>query len=292
MKKIVLALMGVSFSLLASEVSNKFEIGPVENNESKEYMMDWSSGKFELKPHRVNYVMPLSYVDARFKKEDPNTDQYKSMESELQVSLKLNVGSDLLGLNEKYFLAYTHRALFQVYAHSSPFRETNYNPEGFVVFPVSGNGANLKSVTLALAHMSNGRPENSSYKYISEDPNSLSRSVNYAYVDFAFQHDSLITNLKFWTALPEKREDNNNPDMMDYYGNASLKFTYFSGKHMYTLMGRTSFTYGNGALEATYSYPIYKGVFAYAKLFSGYGDRLIDYDNYINRFSLGFAFSR
>lgn len=292
MKKNVLTLLIMSFSLFASETNSKFEIGPVENNESREYMMNWSNGNFELKPHKVNYIMPVSYVDTNFKKEDPNAYQYRHVETEMQVSLKLNVGSNFLGLNERYFLAYTHRAMFQLYAHSSPFRETNYNPEGFVVFPVTGNDENLKSVTLALAHMSNGRPENSNYKYISDDPDNLSRSVNYTYLNFAFQHDSLITDLKFWTALPENKKENNNPDIMSYYGDASLKFTYFLNKHMFTLMGRTSFTHGRGALETTYSYPIHKGVFAYAKIFSGYGDSMIDYNNYVNRFSLGFAFSR
>lgn len=292
MKKVVLAALVVSSWLFASEVNKKFEIGSVENNESREYMKNWSNGNFEIKPHKVNYVMPFSYVDAHFKPQDPNAYQYKNIETEMQVSLKLNVGDNLLGLNERYFLAYSHRALFQLYAHSSPFRETNYNPEGFVVFPVTGNEQNLKAVTFALAHMSNGRPENSTYKHISDDPYNLSRSLNYTYVDFAFQYDSLITDIKFLAALPEKIEENNNPDVMDYYGNMSLKFTYFSGKHMCTLMGRTNFTHGKGALEATYSYPIYKGVFAYAKLFTGYGDSLIDYNNYINRFSLGFAFSR
>ncbi|MDD5157218.1 phospholipase A [Sulfurimonas sp.] len=292
MKKIVFVVLIMSFSLFGLETNSKFDIGPVENNESREYMINWSDGAFELKPHKVNYVMPLSYVDARFKKEDPNAYQYKSIETEMQVSLKLNIGSNLLGLNERYFLAYTHRSLFQLYAHSSPFRETNYNPEGFAVFPVTGNKENLKSITLALAHMSNGRPENSNYKYISDDPDNLSRSVNYTYLNFAFQHDSLITDLKFWTALPENKKENNNPDIMSYYGDASLKFTYFLNKHMFTLMGRTSLTHGHGAVESTYSYPLRNGVFAYAKIFSGYGDSMIDYNNYVNRFSLGFAFSR
>lgn len=292
MKKIPLVIFIMSFTLFASELRNKFEIGPVENNESREYMQSWSNGDFEIKPHRVNYVLPFSYVNGHFKAGDPNVDQYRNLETELQVSLKLNVGSDILGLNEKYYLAYSHRAMFQLYAHSAPFRETNYNPEGFVVFPVTGNDKNLKSVTLALAHLSNGKPEDSSYAYISKDPNMLSRSVNYVYTTFTFQHDALITDLKFWTKLPEDKRADNNPDIMDYYGDASLKFTYFLNKHMFTLMGRTSFTHGHGALEASYSYPIHKGVFAYAKIFSGYGDSLIDYNNYINRFSLGFAFSR
>ena len=107
-----------------------------------------------------------------------------------------------------------------------------------------------------------------------------------------FQHDTLITELKLWTPPMEEKHKSDNPDIMDYYGYSKLKFTYFSGENMFTLMGRGNPTTGKGAIEATYSYPLVNGTYFYAKIFTGYGESLIDYNHNLTKFSMGFSFSR
>jgi len=208
----------------------------------------------------------------------------------------MNVGNNLFGLNEKYYLSYTHKAFWQIYTDSSPFRETNYNPEGFVIFPVSDRRSifKLRSLKFAFAHNSNGQAENhdNTYTYHYQDPNNRSRSLNYIYSEATFQHDTLVTDIKVWARIPEKIEGDDNPDYDDYTGFSELKLTYFAYKHMFTIMGRGNFETRKGAFEATYSYPLLDDAYFYAKFFTGYGESLIDYNNKINKLSVGFSFSR
>lgn len=261
--------------------------------DAKHSMDNWLSGLFGLQPYKVNYLLPYGYSTKVYKSYTP-TDKYMNSEAELQISLKLNVGNDLFGLGESYYLSYSHVAFWQTYAESSPFRETNYNPEGFVVFPVDDDIFNIKAIKFALAHKSNGQGSNREVVYTNPEDNlgNRSRSINYVYSTLRLQHGTLLSDFTVMTLLPEDDETNDNPDIMDYYGYGELKLSYFSGKHMYTLMGRGNPSHGHGAVEGTYSYPLLKSAYLYTKIFSGYGESLIDYNNEINKFSIGFSFSR
>ena len=302
MRKYFFILLLISSYCFASEgISPKgveqhnLEVTEIENAESKKAMQKWQNRDFGLKPHKVNYLLPYGYREGVYKSYVP-TDVYTNIEAELQVSLKLYLGTGFFGLGESYYLAYSHQAFWQIYADSSPFRETIYNPEGFVVFPIYDKDSflNITSATVGLAHKSNGQGSNVNVTYASasDNPGNRSRSVNYFYTEVAMQHDTLITELKLWIPTPELYTDSDNPDLMDYMGYSSIKFNYFAHKHMITLMARGNMITGYGAVEATYSYPLLDDAYFYAKIFSGYGESLIDYDNYITKFSLGFSFSR
>ncbi|MFA6137065.1 MAG: phospholipase A [Sulfurimonas sp.] len=271
------------------------EIKKIQNKESKDAMNHWLFGTFGLQPYKVNYLLPYGYSNQLYKSYTP-TDKYKSTEAELQVSLKLNVGNNLFGLNESYYLSYSHLALWQIYSESSPFRETNYNPDGFVIFPIydEDSGFNLRSIKFAVAHKSNGQGSNRDVTYAKPEDNlgNRSRSINYIYTTLRLQQSTLITDLTLMSRLSENEKTDDNPDIMDYQGNTELKLSYFAGKQMYTLMGRGSFSTGLGAVEGSYSYPLLNDAFLYFKVFSGYGESLIDYNNEITKCSVGFSFSR
>lgn len=273
----------------------KYEVSEIEDAQAKRSMQKWLNSDFGLKPHKVNYILPFAYREGTYKSYVP-TDEYRNIEGELQVSLKLYLGTGLFGLNESYYLAYSHQAFWQIYSESSPFRETNYNPEGFVEFPIADKDSflNIKSVKFGLAHTSNGQGSNTNVVYATpaDNPGNRSRSLNYMYSEFAFQHDTLLTEIRLMAPFPGTEDDADNPDIMEYLGYTSVKFNYFTGEHMFTLMGRGNFSTGYGAVEATYSYPLIDDAYFYVKLFSGYGESLIDYDNYITKFSVGFSFSR
>ncbi|MEN8302877.1 MAG: phospholipase A [Campylobacterota bacterium] len=291
-------LLSIGVLTYADSVAQKgkVELEEIPDTKAKDSMEQWLAGEFGLKPHYVNYLLPFGYTDNSYRSY-VESDEYGDIEAELQVSFKINIGNDLFGLDEKYYLSYSHRAFWQIYETSSPFRETNYNPEMFVVFPISDRSSslNMRSVTLAYSHLSNGQGQThdeSLYTYGYEDPNNRSRGLDNFYINFTFQHETLITDFKIWTPPIESKEDSDNPDIMDYIGYAKLKFSYFWGKNMFTLMGRGNPRTGKGALEATYSYPLVNGTYLYAKVFTGYGESLIDYNNNITKFALGFSFSR
>lgn len=300
--KYIFLLLLISITLFADDVRksnseevNTLDIDKVKSSESKKAMNKWLEGKFGLQPYRVNYLLPYGYTDTNYKSYVPS-DEYKNVEAELQVSLKLNVANNLLGLNESYYLSYTHTAFWQVYANSSPFRETNYNPEGFVIFPLYDDDSILKlrSIKFALAHKSNGQGNTSNVVYAnpSQNPGNRSRSINYVYSTVRFQHDTLLADLTLMYPFPESEESNDNPDIMDYLGYTKLKLSYFLDKHMFTLMGRGNFMTNKGAVEGTYSYPLIDDTYLYIKVFSGYGESLIDYNNKVTKYSIGFSFSR
>lgn len=272
------------------------EIKDIPDVKAKDSMQKWLDGKFGLQPHYVNYLLPLGYTEQDYKSYVPS-DEYGDIEAQLQVSLKINIGNDLFGLGEKYYLSYSQRSFWQIYENSSPFRETNYNPEMFIVFPTSDHieAFNMRSVTLAYSHLSNGQGQthdDTLYTYAYEDPDNRSRGIDNFYLNFRFQHDTLITDFKVWTPPIEDKDKSDNPDIMDYLGYTKLKFTYFWGENMFTIMGRGNPKTRKGAVEASYSYPLVNGTFLYAKVFSGYGESLIDYNNQITKFSIGFSFSR
>jgi len=299
MKKIIYICLLLASCLLAGEVENEknLQLGNLKtkNDEAKEAMNNWLNGVFGLQPHKPNYILPYGYREDNYISYDSS--EYKNIEAELQVSLKLSIGSDIFGLGEKYYLSYTHKAFWQIYTESSPFRETNYNPEAFVVFPIFDNTSmfQIRSLKVGIAHNSNGQPQShdtSLYTYHYQDPANSSRSLNYIYTEVTLQHDTLVTDVRLWARLPEKKMNDDNPDYMDYTGCTEVKFSYFARKHMFTLMARGSFLTGKGAAEATYSYPLINDAYLYMKLFSGYGESLIDYNNQVTKFSIGFSFSR
>lgn len=300
-----LGLLFCTFSLYAQEApavneTPCFETENIKDYETKKAMQDWTNGVFGLKPHKANYLLPIGVGRGQYKVYNP-ADSYKNIEAELQVSLKFNVGNNLFGLHESYNLAYTHTAFWQIYSSSSPFRETNYNPEFFVTFPIEdASFVHLHAVTFGLAHISNGQGNIEEVQI----PSSLktnpdltpylrnrSRSVNYIYADAQMQYDTILFKTRVW--IPYFGSDlSDNPDIMDYTGYTSFGLKYFAGKNLYTVDTRFNFFTQKGSFTSTYSYPVYDGIFFYAKFFTGYGESLIDYNNYVTKLSLGFSFSR
>lgn len=270
-----------------SIVTQEFESIKTKNSVEK-----WLDGNFGLKPHNVNFILPVSIRERPYNSRIPKL-EYENIESQLQVSLKLNVFKNYFGLDEKYFVAYTQRAFWQFYIDSSPFRETLYSPEAFVEFPIEDHHSmfGLRSLTFGFSHESNGQPDTDGIKF--EDAQTplenFSRSINFFYLKIRTQHNALISDLKLIAPVDDLSD---NPDIMDYRGYAELKFTYFIDEHMFTLMGRGNIGKLKGATEATYSYPLLNDANFYVHVFSGYGESLIDYNREITKYSVGFSFSR
>jgi len=278
------------------ETKSQIKISQIKNDKSKESMEKWLNAEFGLQPYRANYLLPIGYAKDDYTSNIPDT-VYKNIEAELQVSLKLKVGSDLFGLDEKYYLSYTQQAFWQVYIPSSPFRESIYNPEGFVIFPIRDNYSifQLRSLKVALAHKSNGQPNTSDVIFSNGQAlGNLSKSINYYYMTLRLQHDTLLTDITLLAPFPGSDNLSDNPDIMDYLGYSEVKFTYFINAHMFSGMVRGNIVTGKGAVELTYSHPhpLNDSTYWYVKFFSGYVESLIDYNKNVTKLSIGFSFSR
>ncbi len=255
-----------------------------DDSQTQDTIRQYTQSLYSLKAHEANYFLPVSYrYEGSYA--DTNGHQPRAVETEFQVSIKFDFASNLLGLDEIYSVAYTQKAFWQLYSDSAYFRETNYNPEFYITVPTysMGNIDFLKAIRIAFEHESNGRG------------GSEERSWNFISSNFYFQYGDIFSELKLWYRTDGKRANSYdyNPELIDYIGHGHLKFILPYKKHLFEFLFRHNFS-DCGAIEANYTYPIFgrKDLFLYMKVFSGYGESLIDYDNYINKAGIGFSISR
>ena len=85
-------------------------------------------------------------------------------------------------------------------------------------------------------------------------------------------------------------DEDDNPDILDFVGRAELRITRlwrgqrFGGRLRHSLRGGDR---SHGSLQLDWSLPISGSLNAYAQLFSGYGESLIDYNFRQTRLGVG-----
>lgn len=267
--------------------------------EVKSKFMKILENNFGLLPYKTNYLIPFSYSSIKYKRhfsaykeEDiPKKWQdkigYKNhIETEYQLSFQKPLTFDLIGWNESISFAYTQQVWWKFYDKSAPFRETNYLPELFMIIPTSDSidkDYNLKAIKFGYLHQSNGQE---GYQ---------SRSWNRLFFATLWQYKSLFIKAKGWYRLPENSGDDN-PDISDYMGHGELELNYLFGKDQINFLWRNNLktNKNRGAILIDYSTPFFSSdnTYWYIKLFSGYGESMINYNNSVNKISIGFAYSR
>lgn len=268
-----------TFTDMKKSFYNK-QIEKVEDRETDESIKQIISGDFGLYPYEKNYLLPITY--------DLNkTNDRNQWETTYQISVEKPISYNFFGLNESISAAYTQRSFWQTSEDSSPFRETNYRPEIFVMFPYN-NSETLKGYKFSILHESNGRN------------NEYSRSWNRLYAEAYLQLSNLFIIPKIWYRFPEDKTDDDNPDIEDYYGYGDLTLFYAYKRHTYELKLRNNLKFDNdnkGALEFNWAFPLPEFIssqnsYGLFQIFSGYGNNLIDYNRETHRIGIGIAFSR
>ncbi len=248
----------------------------------------WFKGA-SLEAYKVNYICPLSYTDTNYDSYLKNT-RYKHTEMEVQFSVKYNLVDNVFGLDGKYYIAYSQHAFWQIYASSKPFRENIYNPELFGRYNIeSWNIPNLKTLQVGYEHQSNGNPNTDNTTVDGQPIQNISRGIDTLYTSFGFSYKELHVDLKLWGPITSLSD---NPNLMDYIGYTGVGIKYFHDEQVLSLKARGNLATKKGSIEVGYSYPVGHSVNLYTKFFSGYAETLIDYDKHVNKFSLGFSFSR
>ena len=246
-----------------------------------------------LLAHRRNYFLPLTYA------KNPNEDPYEeadedfdesldNFEAQFQISLKLPISEGVFTEQDAIFGGFTLTAFWQVYNRdiSSPFRETNYEPEIFWVTPVDWNilGGDATLVSLGLSHESNGRSQD------------LSRSWNRLYGGLVWERHRFVYYLKAWWRIPEDEKDDpsdpdgdDNPDIEDYLGNFEFTAAYRKYDHEVSVMLRNNLDLdeNRGAIQVDWTFPLEGRYRGYVQFFNGYGESLIDYNAHIERIGIG-----
>jgi phospholipase A1/A2 len=259
-------------------IKNKNSFETVNDQQPNKTIEQILSSTFDLYPYKENYLLPFSYD---FKKRY-DRDQ---TEAKFQISVKKPIAYDLFGLNETINFAYTQKSFWQIYSHSSPFRETNYQPEIYMIIPYNNNELpSLEAYEIGYLHESNGQSINS-------------RSWNRLYLEGYFKSEHIVWIPRVWLRIPEKSSEDDNPDIQEYLGYGDMSLLYAYQDHIFRLLVRNNFKLTNnnkGFIEFNWSFPLFgsQNNFAFVELSSGYGDSLIDYNKEINRASFGISLSR
>lgn len=274
-------------------VSEEEEVLPDDEpsiSERAQAIRDAANNPFTLASHKPNYLLPAVYNPSpnRGGLEDilEETDTLEEpvdldpVEVQFQLSVQVPVWRGFLGQASFMSLAYTNRSFWQAYNSddSSPFRETNHEPELIMTWLNDWQLLGFRNVAnqLAVNHQSNGRNGD------------FSRSWNRIYANFIFERDSYFFSFRPWYRIPEDEEEDDNPDIEFYLGHFELKGGYSSDGHSVTMMLRNNLRSDNrGAVELSWGFPIGNRVRGYVKYFNGYGESLIDYDEAVQTLGIG-----
>ena len=254
---------------------------------SKKWQLDEESRKnrFAIVPHRANYLLPYTNNFTQNKKTyeaaDPKAN-IQDAEAKFQISMKVKLWESIFGTNTDLWLGYTQLSFWQVYntAFSSPFRETNYEPEILLnlrtdtdIFGLMRN----RFIQVGLNHQSNGLG----------DP--LSRSWNRIVANFGFERDAFNLVLKTWARIPESVDKDNNPDITSYLGYGEVVMGYHWKDYAVgaTFRNNLRFDESRSAVQLDVNFPLIEPLSGYVQYFAGYGESLIDYNHYTNRIGVG-----
>ncbi len=244
-------------------------------------------GSFLLRPHLPNYLLPARFTNrVNDRPATPAADHrvdaalpVDAIEAKYQFSVKLKAWENIFGDNGHLWLAYTQTSNWQLYNvdASRAFRETNYQPEAILSFrtDVDVLGWRLRLLNLGFVHESNGRSL------------PLSRSWNRVYAQFGLELGRWALQVRPWWRLPEGAADDDNPDIADYLGRGDVRLSHIREGHVYSLLGRYSFSGRRGYLGLEWAFPISGPLKGYLQVTSGYGETLIDYNHSQSTIGIG-----
>lgn len=246
---------------------------------TRHYDLDKRDGALDLKPHHATFVAAHG-TDSRNPVSNPSPDEELTHgEIAFQFSVKTKLVATRSPAHADLWFAYTQQSHWQVFQVSGPIRETNYEPEAFVVQPLGRWGdwgaVALRFVGLGLNHQSNGRG------------GGASRSWNRVVGQFGFELGSATTLLvRPWWRIDESAFNDENPDIDEYLGHGDLLLAHrmdVLGRDVTaTLRVRNNLEReGNrGALQLSLAWPVLNDRLAlFVRAFTGYGESLIDYDH-------------
>lgn len=248
---------------------------------------------YVITAHKHNYILPVSYSNSVneeiYQQNDVRLREgLQPAEVKFQISLKNQLNEhDLFFPSDSLSLGITLEAWWQLYSSdlSSPFRETNYQPEIFYLVPLLwGPFGGKTAAVVGLEHQSNGQVQG------------LSRSWNRLYGALLYERGPLVASIRPWYRLPEdtkespeEAEGDDNPDIIDFMGHGEAALSWRNEHFEYALHARGNPSTGKGAISFGLTFPLFAGIRGFVQYFSGYGDSLIDYNHFQQRLGVGVA---
>jgi outer membrane phospholipase A len=232
----------------------------------------------------------------------------KTTQVKFQFSAKFDMWPN--ASRHSVYFGFTQKSFWRLYDTSSPFQESDYNPElfygyfkrgGDIVPRAGGTAFFLQNARLGIEHESNGLDGKSS--------RSWNRAYGYARAGVYSGTDHYLTLApKVWYAVRHGALGlDDNPDILDYLGYGSLTAEYGfdpTDRRWYGggLLGATVRRGTGAATWGVESYaqwrPGYRGSalrwfkftpYLYAQLCTGYGESLLLYNQKVTSFRVGIA---
>ena len=280
----------ISFGSKNEDEAANAEVTALERRVKQENIA--TSNIWTITPHKQNYLLLGAYNfgttnEGPWEESAGKDLRLNDTEAKFQVSFKFMLWEDIFKQrkNGDLYIAYTQLAMWQLYNRdiSSPFRDTNYEPEVFLAFDTNWDifGFKNRFLMIGASHQSNGR----------EEP--LSRSWNRIYANFILYRGNLVLSLKPWFRIPESDEDDDNPDIDEYLGYGEFRAIYRTGDNTFGVMLRNNLKSdgeNRGAVQIDWSFPLpgTDRIKGFVQYFNGYGECLLDYNASTSRLGLGF----
>ena len=232
-----------------------------------------------------------------------HSDGRESEETQFQISLKFQPFDDF-----PLYLGYTQKSFWQMYDsdRSRPFRENNFNPEGFFDWYFPGDETDF-ALQLGAEHESNGR----GFEFDASENRNLnkSRSWNRVYLHPKLKFEGQLSlALKLWHRIEEDEkageddpDGDDNPDIEKYLGHGELRLATSAGNGNYQFLSmiRKGRWDPHGTIQLDFLLNpdwlkdagrwFSKGMYIQLHYFNGFGESLIDYDRRVKKVGIGFA---
>jgi len=194
----------------------------------------------------------------------------RSADASFQVSIRQRLTKSILPFKSFLYLTYSQKSFWDVYAESSPFKDTNYNPGLGLGKYLFYKNRMVGAAFVQVKHESNGREGKESRSW-----NYLSLSMKY-YFNARFNLAG-----EFWVPWVD---GSNNKDLLDYRGLGFLSVNYISDKHRWWLSAdvnpRKGFINMNTTATAAFRISERSNIYLFGRFFQGYGEGLLDYNKY------------
>lgn len=202
----------------------------------------------------------------------------RTADAAFQISLKHRITKQILAFNSFAYLTYTQKSFWDIYAESSPFRDTNYNPGIGLGKYLFHNNKLAGVASVQIMHESNGRDGDDSRSW-----NYLNLSMKY-YLNACFS----LTG-EFWP--PYTEFGINSEDIIDYKGYGCLSVNYIGNNRKWWLSANVlpgkGFGTMNTTLMAAFRVSPKSTQYLFARFFQGYGESQKDYKKYAINIRVG-----
>lgn len=200
-------------------------------------------------------------------------------DAKFQISVMQRLTNSVLPFRTYLFLTYTQLAFWDVFQESFPFRDINFNPTVGLGKPLIYNNRYLGDISLQIEHESNGKDSTNSRSW---------NKISFSGVFYINSHWTYFA--KLWIPFVDGE---NNPDLVKYkgYGVFSLNYNQRDRYSLSFIVNPRSGGFGNMNMTFNASYRLFKNEnqYLFFEFYNGYGEGLLDYKEFHQRFRLGFV---